>query len=329
MGRPRRALVALFAAAASSACELQEVLVAEPENLVVAEVFLQTGAFGPRGIAYLHRSIGTPITRVPDALVELVAVTGQTFRFNPVGISQCLLGTVPLEVEGSCYILDSAASALLVPGARFEVRIQVPDVGTLQGSTTLPGNFQVTLPTPAEQSACSLPPDTRMEVTWRPSDGAWAYVAEAEIFGLPEILAPLGITMDDDPLVLVGLAVSRSDTTIVFPSEFGLFDRLDLDRDLLVLLQQGLPEGAGASIVLAAGDRNYVNWVRGGGFNPSGRVRIPSLVGSAGTGVVGSQVVRRMFLVAEDPENRTAPPCSGALPSSLSRPVPRVSSDSG
>jgi hypothetical protein len=313
---PRRPAAAapLLLVAVLSGCELQEVVVAEPETLVIAEVFLQTGAFGPRGIAYLHRSIGAPLTRVPDALVELVTGTGATFRFNSVGLTQCVLGTLPLEVEGSCYILDSAAGPLLVPGARFEVRITVPDVGTLQGTTTIPGDFDMTLPTRAEQSGCSLPPETRLELTWTPSNGAWAYVAETEIFGLPELLRPLGIEVEDDPVVLVGLSVSRSDTTIVFPTEFGLFDRADLDRDLLNLLQAGLPEGAGAAVVLAAGDRNYVNWVRGGGFNPSGRVRIPSLLGSAGTGVFGSQVVRRVFIVAEDPDLRTGPACSGTLP---------------
>lgn len=312
--RGRTLLAALLLPAALAGCELQEIVVSAPENLVIAEVFLQTGAYGPRGIAYLHRSIGAPVARVPDALVELVTETGAVYRFNSVGLSQCILGTIPLEVEGSCYILDSAAAPLLVPGARFDVRIQVPDVGMLQGSTTLPGDFELVLPTRAEQSGCSLPPATRLELTWTPAAGAWAYVAETEIFGLPELLAPMGIRVEDDPLVLVGLSVSRSDTTIVFPSEFGLFDRADLDRDLLALLQAGLPEGAGAAVVLAAGDRNYVNWVRGGGFNPSGRVRIPSLLGSAGTGVVGSQVVRRVFVVAEDPDLRTGPACSGTLP---------------
>lgn len=309
----RRVAWVLLGAALLAGCELQEVVLAEPENLVVAEVFLQTGAFGPRGIAYLHRSIGAPVTRVPDALVELVTSSGQTFRFNSVGLTQCVLGTIPLEVEGSCYILDSDAHPLLVPGARFDVRVTVPDLGTLEGSTTVPGNFALVRPTPAEQASCSIPPATPLELTWTSSAGAWAYVAETEIFGLPDILREQGIEVEDDPLVLVGLSISRSDTTIVFPTEFGLFDRFDLDRDLANLLQRGLPEGAGAAVVLAAGDRNYVNWVRGGGFNPSGTVRVPSLIGTAGTGVVGSQVVRRLFVVAEDPEVRTAPPCSGVL----------------
>jgi hypothetical protein len=124
----------------------------------------------------------------------------------------------------------------------------------------------------------------------------------------------VGIDVTEDPLVLLGLSISREDTTIVFPGEFGVFDRGDLDRDLLAFLQRGLPAGASASVVVTAGDRNYVNWVRGGGFNPSGQVRLPSLSGIGGTGVFGSQVVRRFLLEVVDDPPQGAPLCSGTLP---------------
>jgi hypothetical protein len=38
-----------------------------------------------------------------------------------------------------------------------------------------------------------------------------------------------------------------------------------------------------------------VNWVRGGSFNPSGTVRVPSISGG-GTGVFGSLVTRTVRL---------------------------------
>lgn len=57
---------------------------------------------------------------------------------------------------------------------------------------------------------------------------------------------------------------------------------------------------------MAAGDRNYVNWVRGGNFNPSGQVRVPSIVGD-GTGVFASLVSRERILVTRD--EASAPSC--------------------
>ena len=49
---------------------------------------------------------------------------------------------------------------------------------------------------------------------------------------LTEALAPQGIAVEEDPLYLLGISVSEEDTTVVFPTEFGVFDRFDLDRDL-------------------------------------------------------------------------------------------------
>ncbi len=115
--------------------------------------------------------------------------------------------------------------------------------------------------------------------------------------------------MDDPPdeLDLLGLAIGAADTTIVFPQEFGVFDRFTVDRDLLLALQEGLPAGARADVLVAAGDRNFVNWVRGGNFNPSGQVRVPSVTGD-GTGVFGSLVVRGRTLLTE-PDGTGIPSC--------------------
>ena len=51
---------------------------------------------------------------------------------------------------------------------------------------------------------------------------------------------------------------------------------------------------------IAAADRNYVNWVRGGNFNPSGQVRVPSVRGD-GTGVFAATVVRSLRVFAAPP----------------------------
>ncbi|RMH22893.1 MAG: hypothetical protein D6701_00910 [Gemmatimonadetes bacterium] len=118
-------------------------------------------------------------------------------------------------------------------------------------------------------------------------------MADATLFGLRGALGG-EIEVEADTLALSGLSVSAADTTLSFPDEFGVFDRFDLDRELAVRLQSGLPRGTAARIAVAAADPNYVNWVRGGEFNPSGAVRVPSLHGEGGTGVFGALVRRRV-----------------------------------
>ena len=130
---------------------------------------------------------------------------------------------------------------------------------------------------------------------------------ETVIVGIKDGLAPLGIDVESDTLELLGLSISASDTTIVFPGEFGIFSRFELDQDLATSLQDGLPPGTRAPVMISATDRNYVNWVRGGNFNPSGQVRVPSIRGD-GTGVFASTVTRTFEVVV----NPTPP--GGAFP---------------
>ena len=87
------------------------------------------------------------------------------------------------------------------------------------------------------------------------------------MWGLREALESQGLEVEADSVALTGVAVSDADTTIVFPSEFGVFDRFSLDSDIALTLQAGIPLGATASVMVGAVDRNYVNWVRGGNFN--------------------------------------------------------------
>ena len=87
----------------------------------------------------------------------------------------------------------------------------------------------------------------------------------------------------------------------------GVFDRFSYNQDLLRLLQAGLPAGTFARVVVAAADRNYINGVRGGSFNPSGPIRISSIVGD-GVGVFGSLVPRHAAIVVI-PTNQ--PSCGG------------------
>jgi hypothetical protein len=189
---------------------------------------------------------------------------------------------------------------ILRPGDRLEVGVTAPGGASVRGGVALPGDFL--LLEPSVRETCALPLGAPLELVWTRSDGAWAYAGETLIWGLREALAREGIELDRDTVSLLGLSVSESDTTLVFPMEFGVFDRFDLDRDLALALQEGLPPGAEAEVVISALERNYVNWVRGGNFNPSGAIRIPSLRGD-GTGVLGGIVRRRIRVVGGTPGN--------------------------
>jgi hypothetical protein len=137
---------------------------------------------------------------------------------------------------------------------------------------------------------CSLAPETTFILTWTRSPGAASYVADLSIFGLAQagILAP-------EPFELRGLAVSDTDTTIALPAEFGVFERLNYNAELFKAIENGFPGGIQLSVALAAADRNWVNSVRGGNFNPSGLIRISTVVGD-GVGVFGSLVVKHISI---------------------------------
>jgi hypothetical protein len=161
-----------------------------------------------------------------------------------------------------------------------------------------------------QASPCGVRPDTPFEVRWSAADGASAYVNETRIDGLDKALEDEGIEAPDE-LFLLGLSLSATDTTIVFPSEFGVFDRFDLDQALMVRLQRGLPDETQAFVGITATDRNYVSWARGGNFNPSGQVRVPSVHGD-GSGVFASGVTRRFGVFSGSSEQTDAlPRCAG------------------
>jgi hypothetical protein len=288
----RRVLTLLMLCAVAS-CELREIVTAGSEDVVIAEVYLRTDSTGQ--IAWLHRTrTDGGITReVPNARIEVTnATTGRVIAYQAAPDSMCVVASRDARGQelGSCYVSPATASPVVIPGQRYNLRITLPDGGEMTGTTVVPGDFRVLRPA---TQICTLPPATRLELMWSASAGAWVYPAETNIFGLRRILQQQGIEIEDDPLNLFGLSVSSADTTMVFPAEFGLFDRFDDDLlEALVALQQGLPAETRAEVIIGAADRNYVNWERGGTFNPSGLVRIASIRGS-GTGTFGSIVLKR------------------------------------
>jgi hypothetical protein len=298
-------------------CELAEVTLTETEDLVVAEVLVQvrdddTGPPRPPSVlALLHRTSGAP-EGVPGAQVT-IHTPRRDVRLTQSGQFSCLSSLVP-NYGTSCYTASVADEAFIAPGDPLDIEITLPGGGRLTGSVRVPGDFHLIGPAAAQSSpACRLAPDTTFTMRWSQSAGAWAYVSETALEDFRSGFAAKGIEVAEDSLYMFGLSTSAADTTIVFPREFGLIERLLLDRDLLVALQKGLPAGAFGPVTVAAVERNYTNWARGGTFNPSGQVRIPSLRGD-GTGFFGAAVVRKITVVVP-PSQRwpgggaTLPPC--------------------
>lgn len=283
-----------------SACELQEITLAPPDDVVVVEAYLRTDR--PQQLALLHRTLhGDQATAVLGASLTVTGPGGEVHAFGLTTVDACIDSP---QRDGTCYVAgDATAPFYPVPGARYNLVVELPDGRRIEGSTVVPGSFDMHEPAAAP---CTLRPGELLDVVWSPSDGAWVYLVDAELSGLQAALAAKGIEIDEDPFRLTGVSISREDTTITFPTELGVFDRFDLPREVLLELQKGLPDGVRARITVGAADRNFVNWARRGNFNPSGLVRVSSMRGD-GIGVFGSLVARE-FVVGSSTD--PWPPCT-------------------
>jgi len=288
-------VLAGLAVLATTGCELQEVTVVDIEDVLVAEVFVNIHQDPAEDeiVAVVHRTLQPGVTYADLATTEITVTRddGLTVVLALQEYDRCI--STAFGDPGLCFAADSDELADLGPGDLLEVDVAFSDGRSLQGATRIPGTFELQ----GIPEVCRIAPDDLMTVRWTSSEGAWAYLNETSIRNLPDALAREGIEFDKHPLYLLGLSISDDDTSIVFPAEFGVFNRFDLDQDVALRLQRGLPDPADAEVAITAIDRNYVNWVRGGTFNPSGQVRVPSLRGD-GTGVFGSTVGRRFVVVS-------------------------------
>jgi hypothetical protein len=293
-GRLTTVLLGAWPAMAAAGCELTSVELTDTADVVIAEVYLRAGEDGHQ--AFLYRTFpadGGPL-RVDGAVIRVRGTVGEVLEFAPeTREDACATYTFAAAgAGGSCYTAADP-DGIVQAGGAYDLEILLPDGRRLQGRTSVPAAFRFVQPA---VSPCVLD-GTSLLLTWTRSEGSWAYQADARFSDLAAGLAARGVPDPPDTLRLLGLAVGANDTTMTFPRDFGVFDRFELDRELLLALQQGLPEGARAEIAVAAVDRNYVNWVRGGNFNPSGQVRVPSVTGG-GTGVFAALVRRSLIVVA-------------------------------
>jgi hypothetical protein len=323
-GHAARAALAAALLAALAGCELREVSLTEPQRAVVAEAYVRLGARvqgapgtqpspTPALSVLLHETLGVSgrSGAVPGARITITrAAPALTIPFRESVLGDCVI-TTPVEAQGSCYVpaIPGVAYESLAPGDRLALRVELAAGGVLTSETVVPGRFE--LLNIRDASTCVVAPETGTGIVWSGSSGAWAYVSDTFIAGLARTLGrPVS-----DPLYLLGLSVSARDTAIVFPREFGLFARADLDHDVAVALQRGLPDSTSALVAVTAIDRNWVNWARGGNFNPSGQVRVPSVRGD-GTGVFGSALIRAFRVVSQSrPGSLT--PCPPDVPASV------------
>lgn len=283
---------------ALSGCELNEVTLAEPQDIPVVEAYIMIGDGEDQVSAFLHWTLGTrPARDLMDLEALLTKEDGVQVPLFPGPLSGCVLPGLVEEVEGVCYTASVDVEGFFPAGTRVELEILFDDQ-LLRGATEIPEDIDLIQPSVGNR--CVLPAGENLEIIWNRSPGVWAYSAEAEIEGLREALALEGVSVEADSVALIGLAISDSDTTMVFPREFGVFERFDLEQDIAVALQEGLPRGAFAEVVLGALDQNYVNWVRGGNFNPSGTVRVSTFRGPA-IGVFGSVVRRTLSVLGGGP----------------------------
>ena len=274
-------------------CDLEEITIIEIEDVVIAEIYVNLAEDPTENEirAFLHHTLGAPgVDELLNALIVVRRPDGLTLNLVENQLEACL-DSLPTVGSGACFLADPAQTPNLSPGDLLEVEVTLADGGTIFGAVRVPSSFQID----GVSKTCRLDPNTLLPILWSSSDGAWAYVNETSISGLPEALLGEGIVVEENPLDLLGLSISDRDTTVVFPSAFGIFDRFDLSPDLASRLQQGLPPATTAEVSITAVEGNFVNWARGGNFNPSGQVRVPSLRGD-GVGVFGATVNRRFFV---------------------------------
>jgi hypothetical protein len=286
------------------ACTITDVITEQGDDLLVVEAVLRTDLNRQRVLLHSTLTSG-PSNAERTARVVVRTSAGREILFQHTTNNDLCLD-IPTSVAVACFVSPSRDGFWVHPGEEYELSITTGDGRRLLGRTRVPGAFQLLQPGP--RSTCRLPPDTPLPLVWSRSAGAWSYLADLEISNLQAALSGTVPGEIPEPLTLRGLSISEADTTMTLPGDFGVFQRTEFEQPLLRALQRGLPAGARAWLYVAAVDRNYVNAVRGGSFNPSGRVRVPSVVGD-GTGFFGSMVPHSIQIWVHTQGDR--PPCLG------------------
>ena len=196
-------LFPLLLGLALSGCELDEVTLAQPEDIPVVEAYIRVGDGEDQISAFVHWTLGTRPARDLLALgVSLTGEDGVAIPLFPEAFSECLREGLEEDVEGVCYSVGSWAEGRFEPGTRVELEILFEDGGVIRGATVIPDS--ISLIQPAAGGQCALPPGRNLEFVWSRSPGVWAYSAETEISDLRSALASEGIVVETDSVALLG-----------------------------------------------------------------------------------------------------------------------------
>ncbi len=306
-------------------CELTETLaVDETEVILVTSYVVVTQPNGDGedasmvASASLSRSNVTPIwgPDAPDdpvvrnAQVAIVAADGREVRLWETDHFRCQADTVG---GSACYVAPADVEPF-APGEQIALQVTLADGTSLYGDSRIPGAFAF-LDAGTNQGRCRVEPMSNHRLSWTPSEDSWAYLSETNIRDLDQALADRDFEVPDS-VYLFGLSIGEEDTDIVYPRDLAGFSTFDDETeypfDLLLTLQEGLPDGIEAAMSVAAVDRNWVNWVRGGNFTTSGEYKIPSVFGD-GTGLFGT-ATNRVVGVSATADVAEAPPCGPMEP---------------
>ena len=130
-----------------AACELTEVVVEEPVDQVVAEVFLAARPTGTVARAMLHRTF----VQDPDPIQAVVTIRrvsdGYFVELESRPIQECLLGDAPEGTEASCFVGEGIRMRRFGPGDALEAIVEFPgSTQTIRGATTVPDGFEIRQP---------------------------------------------------------------------------------------------------------------------------------------------------------------------------------------
>jgi hypothetical protein len=290
-----------------AACELPPVPLPDGPPVLVVDAVLVADQLVQTVL--LHESLQNGRARAVLGAHVVVrdSASGDSLVFlEQASAEPCLVEGLPRSLPPQpvgCYV-GTRAGFFVQPGRVYRLEVRTADGRRAWGRTRVPGRFTLVSPQPGP--ACTVRPDSQAALVWTRADSALVYLADAELRGLEPALAPLGIQLPE-PIKLLGLSAQDTDTILVVPRDLGLFQRLEYPQPLWERLARGLPAGAEARVVVAALERNVLNAIRGGAFNPSGPVRASSVGGDA-VGVFGAYTRVRLTLYADAPPRR-APAC--------------------
>ena len=263
----------------------------------MAEAYIRVGDGTDQVTVFLHWTVGTG--KLEDLRAADVLVFPEDAEPIPLleGLSGiCVRVDDAVDVRGCLFCARPRMwTVSFSPGPGPRSRSGLPDGRELKGGTLIPNDIQLIQPAAPRFLRPSTGPPCRVQLE-SVSRGMGLLMPKQRSRGSGRPWLPRASKWKKILSHFWGWPSPRPTPPSLSPGSLGFSTGSSLQQEVAVALQQGLPEGSYAVVAVAALDRNYVNWVRGGTFNPSGAVRISSLRGD-GIGVLASAVRRSIQVV--------------------------------